>query len=356
MNRTGPKFERVRVKWRRNWLKARAWLGRPAVLAAARRSAPGLYHVVVPPRVLDTYEETVHGIADALRAHSRDAVVHCVDRMEQVAPLRAGDRVLVFGAHRYAPWRPPPGVLLIGVNVEQYPAGWTPGGSGGEHMAKTDRFLAGCDVLLECNECLLEESARLGRPAAGVLSFAWTPRLDHGLPPLDDPPYDVAFLGRPGEGRRKEALERLAREFKLAPTTVAWGRARGEFLRRARIQINLHQGEKPVLEGHRFALCLANGAFVLSEPLPPAAPFRAGVHYAEASLADFPVAIRHYLSHPADRQRIAADGRRYFREEYTLERAVGRLLPVIDARSIGRSPDSSASVASEDAGRTFHSA
>ena len=326
------------MKWRRSWLRLRALARRPAVLAAARRAAPGLFHVVVPPRVLDTYEETAEGIADALRALGREAVVQCVDRLEQVRPLRPRDRVLVYGVHRFEPWRPPAGVMLIGVNVEQYPEDWSPSGSSGAgggaaavHMAKCDRFLAGCDLLLECNECLLAESTRRGRPAAGVLPFGWTPRLDAGLPPRSDPLFDVAFLGRPGEGRRREALDRLAREFRLAPSTVAWGRARGEFLRRASIQLNLHQGEQPVLEGHRFALCLANGAFVLSEPLPPGAPFRAGVHHAEAPLAAFPAAIREWLARPDDRRRIAQEGRRFFREEYTLERALARLLPVLDS-------------------------
>ena len=318
------------MKWRRAWLQARATLARPRVLAAARRAPPGLFHVVVPPRVLDTYEETAQGIVDALRALGRQGVVQCVSALADVRPLRPGDRVLVYGAHRFLPWRPPAGVKLIGVNVEQYPEGWTPQGSAVELMQKTDRFLAGCDVIVECNECLLEESARLGRQAAGVLPFAYTARFDSGLSPLEQPPFDIAFLGRPGAGRRREALDRLAREFSLAPSTVAWGRSRGEFLRRARIQLNLHQGEKPVLESHRFALCLANGAFVLSEPLPSGAPFIAGIHYAQAPLADWPAAIRHWLTHPEARRRIADQGRQFLRTDYTFEHALTRLLPALE--------------------------
>ena len=48
---------RLRVKLRRNALQLRARWKRPAVLRAARAAAPGLFHVVVPPRVLDTFEE-----------------------------------------------------------------------------------------------------------------------------------------------------------------------------------------------------------------------------------------------------------------------------------------------------------
>jgi glycosyl transferase family 1 len=325
-------LDRFRMKWRRNALALRAWLARPAARAAARRAAPGLCHVVVPPRVLDTYDETLEGIADGLRALGRVAVVDCVRRLEQIGPLRPRDVVLVYGTHRYPPWRPPAGVLLVGVNVEQYPDDWTPRGTTVDLMARSDRFLAGCDVVLECNEGLLLESERLGRKAAGVLPFAWTPRFDAGLAPLGDPPYDVAFLGRPGDGRRRELLARLERSFKLAPSTVAWGRRRAEFLRCAKVQLNLHQSEKPVLEGHRFALCYANGAFLLSEPLPPGPPFRAGVHHAEAPMARMDEAIRDWLARPADRARIAAEGRRFFREEYTFRRALEKLLPIFDEK------------------------
>lgn len=330
------RLERLRVKWRRHWLAAREACRRPGVVAAARRAAPGLHRIVVPPRVLDTYEETAHGIADGFAALGRAALVECVDALDRLAPLKPGDRVIVFGAHRYEPWRPPAGVLLVGVNVEQYPPDWTPGGAVNPLMAKTDRFLAGCDLLLECNECLLAESARRGRSAAGVLPFAWTPRFESGLAPLAEPPFDLAFLGRPAEGRRALALRELGRRFRLAPTTVAWGARRAEFLRSARIQLNLHQGEAPALESHRFALCLANGAFVLSEPLPPEAPFRAGVHHVEAPLAGWGEVIAHWLARPAERARIAAAGRRFLREEYAFPPALAKLLPLLDAAATAK--------------------
>ncbi len=325
-------LEKFRVKLRRNALQLRAWLRRPAVRRVARAAAPGLFHVVVPPRVLDTFEETVEGIADSLRELGRAAVVQCVDRLDQLGPLKPRDVVLVYGTHRYDPWAPPPGVVLAGVNVEQYPDDWTPHGTAVPMMAKSDRFLAGCHVVLECNEALALEATRLGRKPAGVLPFAWTERFESGLPPLADPPYDVAFLGRPGEGRRKEALARLAKRFKLAPGTVAWGRRRGEFLRSARIQLNLHQSAKPVVEGHRLALVYANEAFLLSEPLPPGLPFRAGVHHAEAPLAQMEEAVAAWLARPDERARIAAEGRRAFRDDYAMTRAVERLLPLFERR------------------------
>jgi hypothetical protein len=335
---TGVAFDKLRVKWRRNALTFRAWLARPAARAVARKAAPGLFHVVVPPRVLDTYEETLDGIAAGLRELGRAAVVDCVQRLDEIEPLRARDVVLVYGTHRYPPWRPPAGVLLVGVNVEQYPDDWTPQGTSVDLMAKSDRFLAGCDVILECNEGLLLESERLGRKAAGVLPFAFTPRFDAGLAPLAEPPYDIAFLGRPGDGRRKDALAKLAKKFKLAPSTVAWGRRRAEFLRSAKIQLNLHQSDKPVIEGHRFALCYANGAFLLTEPLPPGPPFRDGVHHVEAPLARMEEAIAQWLARPDERAQIAAEGRRFFREEYTFARALARLLPLFDEKCARPSP------------------
>jgi hypothetical protein len=319
---------KLRVKLRRNLLQLRARMSRPAVLRAARAAAPGLFHVVVPPRVLDTFEETVEGIADSLRELGRAAVVQCVDHLDELGPLKPRDVVLVYGTHRYDPWTPPAGVVLAGVNVEQYPDDWTPHGTLVPMMQKSDRFLAGCHVVLECNEALALEATRLGRKPAGVLPFGYTPRFESRLAPLADPPFDVAFLGRPGEGRRKEALAKLARRFRVAPATVAWGRRRGEFLRSARIQLNLHQSEKPVVEGHRLALAYANGAFLLTEPLPPGPPFRAGVHHAEAPLAQMEEAIASWLSRPDERARIAAEGRRFFHDDYDMTRAVERLLPL----------------------------
>jgi hypothetical protein len=321
---------RAQVRLRRAWTAARAAIGRPAVRAAVRNAPPGLFHVVVPPRVLDTYDETVHGIVETLFHLGRRAVVHCVARMESVGPLRPCDRVLVFGAHRFEPWRPPPGVLLIGVNVEHYPPGWRPDGASASHMEKTQRFLAACDLRLESNECLFERSAEIGWPAAGVLPFAATSRFV--LPPLpaEAPLHDVAFLGRISTLRRRVALAELAGQFRLAPTHVAWGRRRVEFLRSAAIQLNLHQGDEPVLEGHRFALAFGASAFLLSEPLPPNAPFIAGVHFVEAPLADWPDVIRHWLARPEERRAIAEAGARHFRARYTLATALERLLPVLD--------------------------
>ena len=49
------------------------------------------------------------------------------------------------------------------------------------------------------------------------------------------------------------------------------------------------------------------------EPLPQSAPFKAGVHYASAPLAEWPDAIRHWLARPEER------------------RAIERLLPALDA-------------------------
>src|SRR5262249_49907728 len=45
-----------------------------------------------------------------------------------------------------------------------------------------------------------------------------------------------------------------------------------------------------------------------------------------------PEVVATWLARPADRDRIAAQGRRFFREEYTFERALRQLLPSIDAR------------------------
>lgn len=309
---------------------------RPLHTLRALTANAGFHHVVVPMRVLETYQEMARSVAEVLRKLHRGATVHFVSRLEQVGPLKTGDRVIVYGVHRFGSFEPRPGVLYVGVNVEQYPPDWTPEGTEDRLVQKADAFLSRCQIIVDCNECLFQESARLGRPAQGILPFGYTERLDSGREHPADPPYDLAFLGRLGDGRRHDAMHKLAREFSVAPVHRAWGRRRFRFLQSAKIQLDLHQHEKPCLAGHRFALALANGSFLLSEPLPPGAPFQAGVHFVEARLPDFPEAIRHYLLHAEERQKIACAGRNFFRHHYRLDDAVRRLLPILDEAAAKR--------------------
>jgi hypothetical protein len=102
---------RLRVKWRRHWLRLRTALRRPAVARGRARVAAG----ALPRRRAAARARHLRGDGrrGSRRGCGRSAArrgVQCVDRLESVQPLRPGDHVLVYGAHRYAPWRPPAGV------------------------------------------------------------------------------------------------------------------------------------------------------------------------------------------------------------------------------------------------------
>lgn len=303
-----------------------------------RAAEGGTIHFVVPTRLLDTFEELAEGAAATVRSQGLSSRVQYVPQWRDIRHT-PGDTLVVFGGYRFDRVEPPADVLLVGLNSEQFEPGWTP------FSTPNDRFLACCDVVLAVNECLLEECHRLGEPAEAVLPFGYTPTYE-GPRSAIRPLYDIAFLGRVGpDGRRDRMLRELGRKFRLHPETRAFGSARFQFLAEARIQLSLHQYDKPMLPAHRFALCFANETFLLSEPLPPAAPFQPGVHFAEAREEDLPDAIARYLDDDVGRQTIARQGQQFFRDHYRLDRAVLALLPRLRARPERSSAGSSAAVA-----------
>jgi glycosyltransferase involved in cell wall biosynthesis len=102
-------------------------------------------------------------------------------------------------------------------------------------------------------------------------------------------------------------------------------------LNRTKILLNLarHPGE---LSGLRLILGLANKALVISEPIYQPAPYVAGTHYVSAAIADIPQAIRYYLAHEDERQRIVAEGHRLVTREITLARCVSQILAIVAER------------------------
>ncbi len=291
----------------------------------ARLSGPS-YRVAVPIRVYKTYREQALGLVDCLRELGHRALLHPIKRIEDLGPLRAGDRVVAFGPYRLGAFERQPGVLYAAVNAEFY--GETPGAG---MIGRSRDFAGRCDLLFESNEVSLRQARELGLHPAGLLPFAWSPRWDWQAAP-SAPRYDVAFLGRIRHSEyRAELWGEIRRRFSVCPRTQAWGRGRRRFLRSARIQLSLHQGDADHLPGHRFAMALANRCFVLCEPLPPEAPYRAGVHYAAAASHEMADAIEHYLGRPEQMRRIAEEGHHFFRDEYRLVDHAARLCAAMDA-------------------------
>jgi hypothetical protein len=148
---------------------------------------------------------------------------------------------------------------------------------------------------------------------------------------------DTLFLGSPDVPRRQRLLKQLRRR---GVDIVArgnwfdpanWGEERTRLLNRTKILLNLarHPGE---LSGLRLVFGMANKALVVSEPIYNPAPYIAGTHFVSAAIADIPQAIRYYLAHEHERQRIAAEGHRLVSQEVTLARSVSQILAIVAER------------------------
>jgi hypothetical protein len=151
-----------------------------------------------------------------------------------------------------------------------------------------------------------------------------------------DRDIDVLFLGQMVRRRRT-----LARQIAKAGVTLrsegswfdpaTWGENRTQMLNRTKILLNLSRfrGE---FAGLRLILGMCNGALVVSEPIYRPQPFVAGEHYIEATPAQMPGVIGHYLNHPEERQRIADKARHFVTHELTLERSLQYILRMVDTK------------------------
>jgi hypothetical protein len=124
--------------------------------------------------------------------------------------------------------------------------------------------------------------------------------------------WDVVFLGNPygGKGRRLSILNRVKKEFKLYPIMEAWGEKKFELLNSAKICLNLHQYESLSYESPRIFELLAEGVFILSEPISNSFPFEDGEHFVsfknENELLE---KARYYCDNPNLRNEIARKGK-----------------------------------------------
>jgi hypothetical protein len=304
-------------------LQVQAWQARRQAAGEPR----GTYHLVLPFRAITAYQEHIQGLVECFEAVGRTTVLHPVKRIRQVGKPRPGDRVIFFRPEQLDLFDPVPGVLYAAVNSEPYPyssltARWP-------IERQYTEFLERCDIILESHEALLARARERELNRAGVLPFGYSEHWNWNATPVK-PRYDVAFLMGQVTDHRRELWEAIRSRFKVCPRHEAWGRRRIRFLRSARIQLSFSRYEEPHLSGHRFAMALANGCFVLSEPLPPKSPFKAGVHYAEATSASMVDTIARYLDRQEKREQIAAAGREFFTTHYRLEHFVKRVLPIFD--------------------------
>jgi hypothetical protein len=151
---------------------------------------------------------------------------------------------------------------------------------------------------------------------------------------------DVLFLGQMVR-RRKELVRKITAAGAAIRTEgswsnhATWGHSRTELLNRTKILLNLSRfpGE---FAGLRLILGMCNGAMVVSEPIYRPEPFVPGEHYIEAPSEQMPQALRYYLDHAEERQKIVERARRFVTRELTLRRSLQRILELADSKRAQR--------------------
>jgi glycosyltransferase involved in cell wall biosynthesis len=145
---------------------------------------------------------------------------------------------------------------------------------------------------------------------------------------------DVLFLGTLDVPRRNRQLERLRRKGIRVSIVgswsdpACWGENRTGLLNRTKVLLNIsrHPGN---LSDTRLILGMANKVLVIAEPMYKPDPFVPGQHYVSASVEEMPEAIRYYLAHADERQRIVDEGHRLVTQEATLAHSVARILELL---------------------------
>jgi hypothetical protein len=145
---------------------------------------------------------------------------------------------------------------------------------------------------------------------------------------------DILFLGTLDVPRRNRQLERLRRkgiDVSIVGSwfdPACWGESRARLLNRTKILLNIsrHPGN---LSDSRLILGMANKALVISEPMYNPAPFVPGQHYVSADVDEMPEAVRYYLAHEDERQRIVDEGYRLVTQEATAAHSASRILELL---------------------------
>ena len=156
----------------------------------------------------------------------------------------------------------------------------------------------------------------------------------HGRPLGLERDIDVLFLGAMDVWRRQRLVKKLERAGVRVRTEGSfndhglWGDQRSRVLNRTKILLNL-QRQPGQFAGLRMILGMANGAMVISEPIDQPEPYAAGRHYVEASVDQIPAVIGHYLNHPQERERIAADAYRLVSEEVTMSQSLRHIMSLV---------------------------
>ena len=153
-----------------------------------------------------------------------------------------------------------------------------------------------------------------------------------------DRDIDVVFIGDVSYPRRERILKTLLRDLVSRGIKLmivgqgCFGHERTELLNRARISLNL-ASHPCSTQGFRFLMSMGCGALVVSESLYNAAPFRVGEHFVQASVADLPNTIAHYLANKSEREEIVRSAHNFITKELTIQNAIKHIMGVCGADS-----------------------
>lgn len=156
---------------------------------------------------------------------------------------------------------------------------------------------------------------------------------------------DVLFLGIADllrTPRRRQCLRRLRKE-SISPLVKGswsdpecWGEKRKELLNRAKIFINIHRYPSE-FEGARLLRGMANKALVISEPIYRPAPYEPGIHYVSVPMEKMASAIRYYLEHAEQREKIADAGYEFVTKKLSIENSINKVIKLIQERMHAKS-------------------
>ena len=191
----------------------------------------------------------------------------------------------------------------------------------------------------------LAELGRHGIKHAQHLQLGWTrswTTIDAGDLIADDPQrdIDVLHLGNNSERRGRalasgaHTMSRFNAKLLLAHPDAPNHKQRQNFaiedeklrlLRRTRVLLNIHQGDRPYFEWLRVVQAVSQGCAVVSEHSVGHAPLELGTHLLGGTLENVVLLAAGLLEDEGERRRIAAAAHRMLREELPLRAAVERL-------------------------------
>lgn len=185
-------------------------------------------------------------------------------------------------------------------------------------------------VFFRTPACIAAVAARewVFRQHASILLSAYDPDTFHPLPAAARD-LDVVFVGHITP-RRRDMLDRLARDGIAVEAVAAFGVAMNVVFNRARIVLNIHAGDYLDTETRVYEV-LGSGAFLLSEKLSAESPFGPGELVECADYAELCDNIRYYLSHVQEREQIAHQGHRAARGAHTYAHRATELVRTVES-------------------------